>query len=332
MAPETKDRRRSQIGYGSSYRKGTQEDFQKNQGIKTVLGGQVWMVSPDKDASTSNPCIWMQAGVAKFKNCNNFYDCSTCKYDLGMQKQVAKGKQISWQDAMRKRPDLDRTCRHSLTLRIENRACAYDYQCGSCDFDQYFEDVWTPKTGVMPFEMKQVKGFDMPIDCHFHNGHTWARIESGGNIRIGLDDFSLKLLGKADGFDLPLMGKELDQGAPGWGLKREKNAADILSPVSGVIMEVNSRVREVPELANQDPYGNGWLFLIRTPEVKKTMKSLMAETDSMDWIHSEISNLESMIEEVSGPLTADGGYLTDDIYGALPSLGWDKLTKKFLKT
>ncbi len=327
-----KDGRRSHFGYGSSYRKGTQRDAQKNHGIKTVLGGQVWMISPDKNASTSNPCIWMQAGVAKFKNCNNYYDCTSCKYDLGMQKQVAKGKQISWQNAMRKHPDMDRTCRHSLTHRIENRACAYDYQCASCDFDQFFEDVWTSKTGVTPFDMAHVKGFDMPADTHFHDGHTWARIESGGNIRIGLDDFSLKLLGKADGFDLPLMGKELDQGAPGWGLKREKNAADVLSPVNGVIMEVNSNVREHPELANQDPYGDGWLFLVRTPEMKKTMKSLMAGTQSIDWINKEINSLESMIEEVAGPLTADGGYLTDDIYGALPALGWHKLTKTFLKT
>ena len=147
-----------------------------------------------------------------------------------------------------------------------------------------------------------------------------------------MDDFSLKLLGRADGFDLPLMGKELDQGVPGWGLKRSEHTADVLSPVGGVIMEVNAKVREVPELANQDPYGNGWLFLLRTPEVKKSMKSLMAETESTDWMHSEISTLESMIETVAGPLTADGGYLTDDIYGALPALGWNDLTKTFLKT
>jgi len=332
MAQEIKDRRRSHLGYGSSYRKGSGKDAQKDDGIKTVLGGQVWMVSPDKGASASNPCIWMQAGVAKFKNCNNYYDCSSCKYDLGMQKQVAKGKKISWQAAMRKRPDLDRACRHSLTHRIGKRACAYDYQCATCDFDQFFEDVWTPKTSARPFEMTQVKGFDVPADYHFHDGHTWARIESGGSIRIGLDDFSLKLLGKADGFDLPLMGKELDQGAPGWGLKRERNSADVLSPVNGVIMEVNASVRENPERANHDPYGEGWLFLVRTPEIKKTMTSLMAEKQSIDWMNDEINSLESMIEDVAGPLATDGGYLTDDIYGALPALDWKKLTTTFLKT
>lgn len=290
------------------------------------------MVKPDKKATIANPCLWMQAGVVNFKNCNSFYDCVSCKYDLGMQKQVEKGKQLSWQDAMRKKPDLERICRHSLTNRITRRVCAYDYHCATCDFDQLFEDFMTTKTKSIPFEMQQVKGFDVPMDYYFHNGHTWARIESGGYIRIGLDDFSLKLLGEADTLDLPLMGKELDQGNVGWGLKRKGNLADVLSPVDGVIVEVNSKVRENPKLANREPYGDGWLFMVRTPNIKGSVKKLMADTGSLDWMNEEVNTLENMIEDVAGPLAADGGYLQEDIFGNLPDLGWNNLTKTFLKT
>ena len=102
-----------QTGYGSTYRKGSGQDLGTKSEIGTVLGGQVWMVKPDKDAKTANPCIWMQAGVVEFKNCNNFYDCTTCKYDTGMNKRVEAKKQISWQSAMRKRSGLERECRHS---------------------------------------------------------------------------------------------------------------------------------------------------------------------------------------------------------------------------
>jgi len=274
----------------------------------------------------------MQAGVAKNKNCNNFYDCNTCKYDLGMKKRAADGKQVSWQDAMRKRPGKDRTCRHSLTHRIGNRVCSFNYNCSKCDFDQFFEEVWTAKTKSIPLEVQTIKGFNLPMDYFFHSGHTWARIENGGYIRIGLDDFALKLLGKADALDLPLMGKELDKGCVGWGLKRKENLADVISPVDGVIVEVNSNVRANPDLANREPYGDGWLFLVRTPNVKGTVKQLMASSESMDWMNSEVGRLEGMIEAVAGPLAADGGYLQDDIYGNLPDLGWKNLTKTFLRT
>jgi glycine cleavage system H lipoate-binding protein len=332
MAEKKKNGQRSHVGFGSTYKKGNGSDGQTQQEIKSVLGGQVWLIKPDKQAKAANPCLWMQAGVVKFKNCDNYYDCTSCKYDQAMDQKVSKGKQISWQAAMKRRPDLDRVCRHSLTHRIEKRMCAYDYECAKCDFDQYFEDVWTTKAKAYPGEMQKVKGFDVPAGYYFHNGHAWACIESGGYIRVGLDDFALKVLGQADAFDLPLMGKELDQNRVGWGLKRKHNLADVLSPIDGVIMEVNSKVRENPKLANHEPYGEGWLFMVRTPDIKGTMKKLMVDQDSLTWMNGEVQNLETMIEEVAGPLAADGGYLADDIYGNLPDLGWDNLTKKFLKT
>jgi glycine cleavage system H lipoate-binding protein len=332
MAKKRKEERRSQVGYGSTYRKGQSRDLSSPAEVGAVLGGQVWMVKPDKEAKAANPCIWMQAGVVNFKNCNNFYDCTTCKYDLGMAKQVRAGKQMSWQEALRRRPDLNRLCRHSLTHRIERRQCAYDYECAHCDFDQFFEDVWSAKTKSMPGEYQNVKGFDVPMGYYFHDGHTWARIESGGCIRVGMDDFALRLLGRPDALDLPLMGKEVDQGKAGWGLKRKDHEADVLSPVDGVIVEVNSELREKPGVANDGPYGEGWLFLIRTPDVKRSMKRLTVDSESVAWMSQEVAALEGMIEQVAGPLAADGGYLSDDIYGNLPALGWDKLTQTFLRS
>lgn len=332
MADDNTRGKRGNVGYGASYRKGESRDLSSGSEIGTVLGGQVWMVKPDKHAKTSNPCLWMQAGVVEFKACNNFFDCTTCKYDLGMRKKVKTGKQAGWQDVMRKRPSLQRICRHSLTNRIENRSCAYDYECLECDFDQFFEDILTPKTKSTPYEVQKIKGFEVPMGYYFHNGHTWVRIESGGCIRVGMDDFALKLLGKADALDLPLMGKELDKDNVGWGLRRKENLADVLSPVDGVIVEVNSRLQENPQLANHEPYGDGWMFMVHTPDPKTTAKRLMADVDNLDWMNREVTKLEGMIEEVAGPLAADGGLLGEDIYGNLPDLGWKRLTSAFLKT
>ncbi len=296
------------------------------------FGNHVWKINADKQSREANPCLWMQAGAVKSKSCNNYYSCNTCKYDFGMNKKVAQGKQISWQDAMRKKESIHRVCRHSLTQRIENRICPFNYYCASCEFDQCFEDVMSPKTRSNVSGMQMIKGFDVPEGYYFHNGHTWARIESGGFIRVGLDDFSLKLLGKADAFDLPLTGKELNHNQIGWGLKRKDNTADVLSPVNGVITEVNPAVRKNPELANSDPYGDGWLFSVHTSDVKGTFKQLMDDSQGVTWIGEEVTALEHMIEEVAGPLAADGGFLQADIFGNLPDLGWKNLITKFLKT
>ena len=60
------------------------------------------MTSLTKEKKTvSTPCIWMQAGVVKKKNCNHYYDCTTCKYDTAMAKAADSGRHMTWQDALR---------------------------------------------------------------------------------------------------------------------------------------------------------------------------------------------------------------------------------------
>jgi glycine cleavage system H lipoate-binding protein/uncharacterized CHY-type Zn-finger protein len=332
MAEKANIQARSRIGYGSFYHRGDSREMNQTTGIGSVIGGQVWVVKPDKQARAETPCLWMQAGVVQFKSCNNFYDCTTCRYDQAMQAKANRGKQMSWQDAMRRQPALARICRHTLTRRIGHRACAYDFHCEKCDFDQYFEDVLSAKTKSDPTWTDTVKGFDLARHYHYHDGHTWARIESGGYMRVGLDDFSQKVFGRADGFELPLMGKEMNRGEIAWGLKRRDNPADVLAPVDGVIVEVNHRVRQDPGLVSREPYGDGWLFLVRTPDVKASAKKLMGDDASLGWINTEVGILEEMVTEVAGPLAADGGTFGPDLYGNLPGLDWKKLTRTFLKT
>ena len=72
--------------------------------------------------------------------------------------------------------------------------------------------------------------------------------------------------------------------------------------------------------------------MVRNPNIKKTVKGLMADTDSLEWMNQEVDTLEKMIEDVAGPLAADGGFFQEDIFGNVPDLGWNNLTKTFLKT
>ena len=65
---------------------------------------------------------------------------------------------------------------------------------------------------------------------------------------------------------------------------------------------------------------------------KATMGKLKVDQSSLSWMNNEVTHLESMIEEVAGPLAADGGYLAEDIYGNLPQTSWQKLTRIFLHT
>lgn len=280
----------------------------------------------------NHPCIWAQAEVVSKKNCNNYYDCSSCKYDAAMGANAQAGKHMSWQDALRKKDSKERVCRHALTRRAEHRSCPMNYNCFKCGFDQMFEDTLVPGTGHASLEMRDIKGFKIPSGFYFHSGHTWASLDSGGFIRVGMDDFAFKVLGGPSGFDLPLIGQELSFNKIGWGIKQGQNVGDVRSPVNGVITKVNYQVNRSPNLPVQKPYEDGWLFTVHNRDLKGEIKALMDDESGEKWLDSEVGVLEKMIEGVAGPLSADGGYLISDVYSHLPALGWNNLTRTFLRT
>lgn len=330
MSKGAKNIQTSQKGGDGYYSRTDKYDPQQMQGVDTILNRQIWRVQPEKGPKVERPCLWMQAGAVKYKNCNNYYDCTTCKFDKGMQAKVESGKAVSWQELMRRRDPRERWCRHTLTGRISNRLCSYNYECSKCEFDQYFEEVLASKQALEPQEMQQIKGFDLPMGFYFHNGHTWARIESGGNVRVGLDDFTMRVFGGMDSFKLPLFGTVLHKDSPGGEMFKSDNYAKIRVPLGGIVMEVNSELFENPEKARQDPYGDGWLFLLRNDQLKDSVQDLVSDDKAVQWLDGEIADLEKMLEEVSGPMAADGGVLADDVLGNVPELGFDRLSKRFL--
>ncbi len=180
--------------------------------------------------------------------------------------------------------------------------------------------------------MTDVKGFRVPRGYKFHRGHTWTTIDSGGVVRIGMDEFSFKVLGGPDSFEMPLIGQELKQNVPAWGIKRKENQADVLSPVNGVITMVNHKAVKNPGTTADVPYNEGWLFTVYNSDMKGMIKQLMGQDESERWLNDEVDTLEEMIESVTGPLSTDGGHLQKDVFGNLPPLGWEKLTRTFLKT
>jgi len=301
-----------------------------------------------KNASENrHPCIWMQAGVVRCKFCEIDYHCEACRFDRALRRtarensrlsqkgEISKGKSggiVYWKDRLRELPTWKQPCLHHMKGRIEFRACTHDYQCGNCEFDQYFSDQYTVHAVVRPVDVLDVKGFKLPHGYYLHRGHTWVKIEEGSTVRVGLDDFALRLLGPLDRVEAPLMGKQVEQDRDDILLSRSSNTARVQSPISGVVTDINPELREKGNLANQDPYTRGWVMRLHSDNLRADLKNLMIGEQAGEYLDDEIDRLYQVIEEEAGPLVADGGYLGDDIFGNLPKTSWQKLTRLFLHT
>lgn len=101
-----------------------------------------------------------------------------------------------------------------------------------------------------------------PDDLRYHREHDWARIE-GEEATLGITWYAQDALGEVVHFEPPEEGASIAKDESYGEVESVKAVSDIVSPLSGEVLEVNGSVVETPETINEDPYGEGWLVRIR---------------------------------------------------------------------
>ena len=101
-----------------------------------------------------------------------------------------------------------------------------------------------------------------PDDVKYHREHDWARVE-GDTATIGVTWYAQDALGEIVHYEPPEEGGSVAKDESYGEVESVKAVSDLISPLSGEVVEVNQAVVEAPETINEDPYGNGWLIRVR---------------------------------------------------------------------
>ena len=177
-----------------------------------------------------------------------------------------------------------------------------------------------------------VAGFDMPEPLHYHRGHVWARVLGPDTAVVGIDDFARRLLGRAEGVELPSVGSLLRQGATGARVDVAERYAEVVSPVDGEVLAVNAELAREPSLVSDDPYGRGWLYRIRSTNLAANLRNLLNGSLAKRWMEDSREQLDRRLMALSGSVLADGGDPAHD-YGEHVELAeWQALVERFLLT
>ncbi len=175
-----------------------------------------------------------------------------------------------------------------------------------------------------------VSGFKVPENVRYHSGHTWALSESRELVRVGIDDFASRLIGKIDSIALPQRGRWVRQGQKIWSIFRDGKSVDMVSPIEGTVSDVNEAVAKDPSLALKDPYGEGWLVTVQAPDSKINFRNLLGGALARMWTEDSALRLRKrMPVAMVAALAQDGGVAVDDITSHLPEEDWATLTKEF---
>ncbi|MFZ2445007.1 MAG: glycine cleavage system protein H [Syntrophobacteraceae bacterium] len=279
----------------------------------------------------NDQCVWSKADVIKPTKCINAFDCLGCSLDQRVLSAYDEQRKAAGQSTARPARMMlmmkKGKCRHALSGRVDAGSCSHGWDCETCPFDQMIED-----TSYLPNRRRpvidKISGFDVARNYYYHQGHVWARVEYGGLVRVGIDDFASRLMGPQDEIDIPGLGSTVGQARPAAVLKRSGKEAATLSPVDGNVVALNPKVVKKAALANDTPYDDGWLMVIQPRELRKNLKNLNFGSESLLWMDGEAARLNTILGV--GPLYPTGGEAVKDIYAAVPEIGWDRLVKEFL--
>ena len=115
-----------------------------------------------------------------------------------------------------------------------------------------------------------------PDDLLYHSEHDWARVD-GDTATFGITWYAQEALGEVVFFEAPKVGATIEKDEPYTEVESVKAVSDVIAPLSGEIIEVNSALGDKPETINEDPYGEGWLVKVKLADPSQAESLLDAD-------------------------------------------------------
>jgi glycine cleavage system H lipoate-binding protein len=187
-------------------------------------------------------------------------------------------------------------------------------------------------TKVAVPKMLRMADIQVPQEYAFHPGHTWIHDEGHQNARIGIDAFASDLFGDVDGIEIAELNRWIRQGQKLCTIKHGEDTVDMLSPVEGVVVSLNHEVMKNPSLITSDPYRNGWICVVKAPELSTNTKNLLQGPIVPAWMQNSLIRVRGMMQQLNPALAQDGGLPIKGMLFQVDAGARHQLVKEFFLT
>ncbi len=140
----------------------------------------------------------------------------------------------------------------------------------------------------------EIEGYSFPDDLYYDKNHFWARVD-GDVVVMGTTDMTQQMAGEITYVDIDQEGAEVSQGKPFASIESGKWVGRVYAVVSGEVAEVNEALEDEPELINQNPYQEGWLFKISPSSLEEDLDRLMKPGPELEeFVKAEIARVADL--------------------------------------
>ncbi len=183
------------------------------------------------------------------------------------------------------------------------------------------------------FDMKLIK---LRKGLFFNKSHMWAFMNENGHVKIGIDDFLQHATGPLTRVRMKLPGERVRKGEKILTVAQKGKRISVYSPVSGIIQENNPAVEKSPELINNSPYTDGWVYLIEPSNWKMEIQELLMGNNYVSWLKEEFLRFKDFLatslssQSQPGLVLQEGGELKDGILTECGPEIWEEFQTNFI--
>ncbi|MCX6161101.1 MAG: hypothetical protein NTV87_07170 [Ignavibacteriae bacterium] len=168
----------------------------------------------------------------------------------------------------------------------------------------------------------------------YSKGHTWARTIDESRVKIGIDDFVIKALGKVKLDSIVKTGTSIRKGDVIFSAHYENSSINFRSPIEGIVNQVNA---DVIGRTIRDPYEKDWGVVIRPSNLQENLTALISGKEVMHWMKGEFKRLKNLLAdnsytpELVGVTMYDGGNIVEGAVSYIKEDGLKDFEEQFLK-
>jgi CheY-like chemotaxis protein len=175
--------------------------------------------------------------------------------------------------------------------------------------------------------------FLIPGGVFISEGHCWVKINEEGTVKIGIDDFAKKLIGKIDAFEFPNIGDTIRKGQPLFSLKQGTRSIIFISPVSGTVREINEPVNRDLKSFEISSYERNWICEIDAVELDSEIKELNIGKAAVNFYQEDIEHLQDLKKKIKTGKDEDqtDPHLYIGEMEKLDDVNWKKYSEEFFE-
>ncbi len=179
----------------------------------------------------------------------------------------------------------------------------------------------------------------IPNGFYFDKSHTWAYMKENGIVKIGLDDFLLRITGPLTHIDMKKTGERIKKGFPAFSIIQNGKKLTINAPISGTVKFKNEDLLKDSSAVYSSPYKNGWIYKIEPSNWIRESKFLIMAEKYKEWLRNEFSRLKEFFAEYTkmkmpeyAHILQDGGALKESILADMDPEVWEDFQTNFIDT